>query len=102
MPSMIMMIMLAAAGLIILFCKMIGCTSYQEPACSPRRGQATIAVFGVVWMSSTFMDFNYELIKSTLGELVTVYPFLFAVALFTLSICCSVRRRPPGRSCRLA
>ncbi len=37
-------------------------------------------------MSSTFMDHNYVLIKDTLGELVTAYPWLFALALFTLSI----------------
>ena len=85
MPSMIMMIMLAAAGLIILFCKTTA-AQVTKASLFASAGQATIAVFGVVWMSSTFMDFNYELIKSTLGELVTVYPFLFAVALFTLSI----------------
>jgi anaerobic C4-dicarboxylate transporter DcuA len=49
-------------------------------------GQATIAVFGVVWMSSTFMDNNYAVIKASLGEMVTNYPWTFAVALFTLSI----------------
>ena len=37
-------------------------------------------------MSGTFMEHNYVLIKSTLGELVTAYPWLFAIALFLLSI----------------
>ena len=32
------------------------------------------------------MDHNYLLIKETLGEIVSSYPWLFAVALFTLSI----------------
>ena len=85
MPAMIMMIMLAAAGLIILFCKTTA-AQVTKASLFASAGQATIAVFGVVWMSSTFMDFNYELIKSTLGALVTAYPSLFAVALFTLSI----------------
>jgi len=85
MPSMIMMIMLASAGLIILFCKTTA-AQVTKASLFASAGQATIAVFGVVWMSSTFMDHNYELIKSTLGELVTSYPWLFAVALFTLSI----------------
>jgi anaerobic C4-dicarboxylate transporter DcuA len=85
MPSMIMMIMLASAGLIILFCKTTA-AQVTKASLFASAGQATIAVFGVVWMSGTFMDHNYVLIKSTLGELVTAYPWLFALALFTLSI----------------
>ncbi|HEX6226836.1 MAG TPA: anaerobic C4-dicarboxylate transporter [Chryseolinea sp.] len=85
MPSMIMMIMLAAAGFIILFCKTTA-AQVTKASLFASAGQATIAVFGVVWMSSTFMDHNYLLIKETLGEIVSSYPWLFAVALFTLSI----------------
>lgn len=85
MPSMIMMIMLAAAGLIILFAK-TKASEVTKASLFSSAGQATIAVFGVVWMSSTFMDNNYELIQDTLGQLVTSYPWLFALALFTMSI----------------
>lgn len=84
-PSMIMMIMLAAAGLIILFCKTTA-SQVTKASLFGSAGQATIAVFGVVWMSSTFMDHNAEVIESTLGRLVTSYPWSFAIALFTLSI----------------
>lgn len=85
MPSMIMMIMLAAAGCIILFAKATA-SQVTKASLFSSAGQAAIAVFGVVWMSSTFMDHNYVLIKSALGELVTSYPWLFALALFALSI----------------
>ena len=85
MPSMIMMVMLAAAGLIILFCKTTA-AQVTKASLFASAGQATIAVFGVVWMSSTFMDHNAVVIKSTLGEVVSAYPWLFAIALFTLSI----------------
>lgn len=85
MPSMIMMIMLAAAGLIILFANTTA-AQVTKASLFGSAGQATIAVFGVVWMSSTFMNHNYEVIKDTLGNLVTSYPWLFAVALFVLSI----------------
>jgi anaerobic C4-dicarboxylate transporter DcuA len=37
-------------------------------------------------MSSSFMDHNFVVIKDTLGELVNKFPWLFALALFTLSI----------------
>jgi anaerobic C4-dicarboxylate transporter DcuA len=84
-PSMIMMIMLAAAGLIILFANTTA-AQVTKASLFASAGQATIAVFGVVWMSGTFMDHNYALIKDTLGQLVVAYPWSFAFALFALSI----------------
>ena len=84
-PSMIMMIMLAAAGLIILFANTTA-SQVTKASLFSSAGSATIAVFGVVWMSGTFMNHNYLLIKDSLGELVTAYPWSFAIALFVLSI----------------
>jgi anaerobic C4-dicarboxylate transporter DcuA len=85
MPSMIMMIMLAATGLIILFANTTA-SQVTKASLFASAGQATIAVFGVIWMSSSFMDHNFLVIKDTLGELVNKFPWLFALALFTLSI----------------
>jgi anaerobic C4-dicarboxylate transporter DcuA len=85
MPAMIMMIMLAATALIILFAKTTA-TQVTKASLFASAGSATIAVFGVVWMSSSFMDHNFVQIKETLGDLVKSYPWLFALALFTLSI----------------
>jgi anaerobic C4-dicarboxylate transporter DcuA len=84
-PSMIMIIMLAAAGFIILFAKTTA-AQVTKASLFVSAGQAAIAVFGVVWMSSTFMNNNAELIENSLGKMVTAYPWLFAVALFVLSI----------------
>ena len=84
-PSMIMMIMLAAAGLIILFAN-TRAAQVTKASLFSSAGSATIAVFGVVWMSSTFMNNNAEAIENTLGKMVSAYPWLFAVALFALSI----------------
>ncbi|MCI4442253.1 MAG: anaerobic C4-dicarboxylate transporter [Lentimicrobium sp.] len=84
-PSMIMMLMLAAAGFIILFANTTA-SEVTKASLFASAGQATIAVFGVVWMSGTFMQYNYVVIKNTLGELVTAYPWSFAIALFVLSI----------------
>ncbi len=85
MPSMIMMIMLAAAGLIILLANTTA-AKVTKASLFASAGQATIAVFGVVWMSSTFMNHNFETIKTTLGAVVSSYPLLFALALFLLSM----------------
>lgn len=85
MPSMIMMIMLAATGLIILFANTTA-AKVTKASLFASAGQATIAVFGVVWMSGTFMNNNFEVIQRTLGDLVASYPWSFAVALFLLSM----------------
>lgn len=84
-PSMIMMIMLSAAGLIILFAN-TKAVQVTKASLFSSAGSAAIAVFGVVWMSSTFMNHNATVIENTLGKMVTAYPWLFAVALFALSI----------------
>jgi anaerobic C4-dicarboxylate transporter DcuA len=85
MPSMIMMIMLAAAGFIILFANTTP-AQVTKASLFSSAAQAAISIFGVVWMSTTFMNHNYTFIKDTLGDLVTSYPWLFVLALFTLSI----------------
>src|SRR6478609_1517481 len=85
MPSMIMMIMLGAAGLIVLFGNTTA-AKVTKASLFASAGQATIAVFGVVWMSSTFMNHNFEAIKNTLGDIVASYPWSFAFALFLLSM----------------
>ena len=84
-PSMIMMIMLAAAGLIILFAN-TKAAQVTKASLFSSAGSATIAVFGVVWMSSTFMNHNADAIENTLDKMVAAYPWSFAVALFALSI----------------
>jgi len=85
MPSMIMMIMLGATGLIILFANTTA-AKVTKASLFASAGQATIAVFGVVWMSGTFMSNNFEVIQHTLGDVVASYPWLFAVALSLLSM----------------
>jgi len=85
MPSMIMIIMLSATGLIILLANTTA-AKVTKASLFMSAGQATIAVFGVVWMSSTFMDNNFPLIQKTMGDLVASYPWSFAVALFVLSM----------------
>lgn len=85
MPSMIMIIMLSATGLIILLANTTA-ANVTKASLFMSAGQATIAVFGVVWMSSTFMDNNFPLIQKTMGDMVAAYPWSFAIALFVLSM----------------
>ncbi|HOX82996.1 MAG TPA: anaerobic C4-dicarboxylate transporter [Chryseolinea sp.] len=85
MPSMIMIIMLAATGLIVLFANTTA-SAVTKASLFSSAGQATIAVFGVVWMSNTFMNNNFDTIQQTLGNLVSSYPWSFAIGLFLLSM----------------
>ena len=47
---------------------------------------AVIAIFGVAWMGSTFYCGNEEVINRALSGMVATAPFLFAIALFVMSI----------------
>jgi anaerobic C4-dicarboxylate transporter DcuA len=45
---------------------------------------ALVSVFGVVWMSSTFIDHNQAIIQSLLGNITHAYPWTFAIAVFVM------------------
>jgi len=47
---------------------------------------AVVSVFGVVWMSSTFMNSNEEIIKQALGGIVNAHPWTFSIAVFIMGV----------------
>ncbi|MBR3089629.1 MAG: anaerobic C4-dicarboxylate transporter [Prevotella sp.] len=47
---------------------------------------AMVSIFGIAWMGDTFFNGNLEFFKNGIADIVTQYPFLFAVALFFMSI----------------
>ena len=47
---------------------------------------AMISVFGVVWMSATFMEHNEAVLRSALGGFVQAHPWTFAFAVFGMGI----------------
>ena len=46
---------------------------------------SAIALFGIAWMTSTFIEAHEELIVDTVGAWVTSYVFVFAVAVFVVA-----------------
>lgn len=85
MPEAIEIVMLTVAALIIILCKpkveeIAGGSIFKAGA------TAVVAIFGIAWMGDTFFNGNEELISSSIAGLVTTAPWLFAVALFALSI----------------
>jgi anaerobic C4-dicarboxylate transporter DcuA len=85
MPAAIEIVMLTIAALIIIFCK----PNVEEIVSGSvfRAGAtAVVAIFGIAWMGDTFFQGNIALISGSISDLVTSAPWLFAIALFALSI----------------
>ncbi|MCC8359429.1 anaerobic C4-dicarboxylate transporter family protein [Salinimicrobium sediminilitoris] len=85
MVTVICLITLSASAAMMLLTKTSAVTVTQVSLFSSM-ASATISVFGVVWMASTFMQNNSEIIKESLGSVVNAYPWTFAIALFALGI----------------
>ncbi len=77
----IQMFMLAAAALIVLFCKVK--TSAIPGTQIFKSGMvAMIALFGIAWMADTFIANNEDAIVEALGNLAESWPFMIAIAIF--------------------
>ncbi|HWB27129.1 MAG TPA: anaerobic C4-dicarboxylate transporter family protein [Chitinophagaceae bacterium] len=83
MPTVIILLALSATAIIILATK----TKTVEVAKSSlftAMGTASICVFGVVWMSSTFIANNQDVITHIFGDIAKQYPWTFAIAIFIM------------------
>ncbi|WP_428776257.1 anaerobic C4-dicarboxylate transporter [Vibrio sp.] len=85
MAVIIQMMMLCFGGIILLATK-------TDPRHVPsgvvfKSGMvAAIAIFGIAWMSDTYFQYAMPQFKAGIVELVTDYPWTFALALFTVSV----------------
>lgn len=85
MPETIEIIMMSVAALIIL----VGKAHVGDAVKGNVFGagmNAMVAIFGIAWMGDTFFNGNIEFFKAHIATVVTQYPFLFAIALFFMSI----------------
>ena len=85
MTHIIEIIMMTAAGLILIFTR-IDVNKVIKGSVFLAGMQAVIAIFGIAWMGDTFFDGNAKFIEDNIENIVTHYPFLFAIALFVMSI----------------
>lgn len=85
MAAVIELVMLGAAALMLLFTK-TATTDVAKASLFTAGAQAVISIFGVVWMSATFMEANSATIEGALGDMVKAAPWTFAIALFILSM----------------
>lgn len=85
MPATIEIVMLSIAAMIIIFAKpkveeIVSGSVFKAGAA------AVVAIFGIAWMGDTFFQGNMATISGSISDLVTAAPWLFAIALFALSI----------------
>lgn len=85
MPAVIEILMLTTSAIILLVSRTDGI--------APTRGsifiagmQAVIAIFGIAWMGDTFINGNMKELMGSIQGLVQSMPWLFAVALFIMSV----------------
>jgi len=85
MSVIIQMMMLAFGGVILLVTKTK--TSKVPEGVVFKSGMvAAIAIFGIAWMSDTYFKFAMPAFKGGITEMVTAYPWTFALAMFVVSI----------------
>jgi len=85
MPHVIEIVMLTMAALMLLICK-VKVSKVTEGSVFIAGIQAVIAIFGIAWMGDTFFQGNMEFLSGSIKGMVTAAPWLFAFALFALSI----------------
>lgn len=85
MAAVIELVMLGAAALMLLFTK-TATSDVAKASLFTAGAQAVVSIFGVVWMSATFMEANSAAIEGALGDMVKAAPWTFAIALFLLSM----------------
>ena len=85
MPETIEIVMMSVAALILL----VGKANVHDAVKGNVFGagmNAMVAIFGIAWMGDTFFNGNLAFFKEHIANVVTQYPFLFAIALFFMSI----------------
>ncbi len=85
MPAIIEIIMLSACALILLITRTDGIAPTQGSVFIAGM-QAVIAIFGIAWMGDTFINGNIAELTGSIKGIVTEMPWLFALALFAMSI----------------
>ena len=83
MVTVISIITLTASALMMFLTK-TSAVNVTKTSLFTSMATAVVSVFGVVWMSATFMLNNEVVIKDVLEGFVTEYPWSFAIAVFLL------------------
>ncbi|MDR3428502.1 MULTISPECIES: anaerobic C4-dicarboxylate transporter family protein [Silvimonas] len=85
MPSAIEIVMLSAAALILLLGR-VEADLVVRGSVFRAGAAAVVGIFGIAWMGDTFIQANMAFFSSEIKTAITAAPWLFALALFGMSI----------------
>ncbi|TVX89586.1 anaerobic C4-dicarboxylate transporter family protein [Paenibacillus agilis] len=85
MPIVVEIVMLSVGGIILLVSRAPAERVVKSNIFSAGM-QAVISIFGIAWLGDTFFRGNMEIIDAAIKDTVTAAPWMFAVALFFMSI----------------
>ncbi len=85
MDKIIQMMMLGFAGIILLVTR-TSTSKIPEGVVFKSGMVATIAIFGIAWMSDTFFQYAMPVFKASITDMVHDYPWTFALALAAVSV----------------
>jgi anaerobic C4-dicarboxylate transporter DcuA len=85
MPTVIQIVMYAAAGLMMLFCGAKAADTVKTPVATAGV-VAVVSIVGLGWLGNCFFDGNKEQIVGGLADVIKAHPWIFAIGLFALSV----------------
>ncbi len=81
----IVQIVMLAFGAIILFATKVKAYDIAKSSVFSAGMVAVVSIFGIAWMSDTFVSANKPLLVSKIGDMVQFAPWTFAIAMFCVS-----------------
>ncbi len=81
----IVQIVMLAFGAIILFATNVKAYDIAKSSVFSAGMVAVVSIFGIAWMSDTFVSANKSLLVSKIGDMVQFAPWTFAIAMFCVS-----------------
>lgn len=85
MSQVVEMVMLSTSAVILLITRIPAGNVVKGGVFLPGM-QAVISIFGIAWMGDTFFKGNMDVLQGSIHDAVTAAPWLFAFALFAMSI----------------
>lgn len=85
MPTIIQVVMYAAAGLMMLFCGAKAAETVKTPVATAGV-VAVISIAGLGWLGNCFFEGNRDQIVGGLSDIIKAQPWIFAIGLFALSV----------------
>jgi anaerobic C4-dicarboxylate transporter DcuB len=81
----IVQVVMLAFGAIILFATNVKAADVAKSSVFTAGMVAVVSIFGIAWMSDTFVSANKSLLVSKIGDMVQFAPWTFALAMFCVS-----------------